>query len=53
MTTPQPEEPFFRESGAGPSVICLHATASSSGQWRALMDRLAGRFRVIAVDLYG
>ena len=43
----------FREAGAGPPVICLHSSASSSGQWRALMDRLADRFRVVAVDLYG
>lgn len=46
-------QPFFRESGAGPAVICLHANASTSGQWRPLMDRLADRFRVIAVDTYG
>ncbi len=43
----------FREAGAGSPVICLHSSASSSGQWRALMDRLADRFRVVAVDLYG
>lgn len=43
----------FREAGAGPPVICLHSSASSSGQWRALTDRLADRFRVVAVDLYG
>jgi pimeloyl-ACP methyl ester carboxylesterase len=49
----QPQAPFCREAGAGPSVVCLHSSASSSLQWRALMDRLAGRFRVIAVDLYG
>ena len=34
-------------------MVCLHSSASSSGQWRALMDRLSDRFRVIAVDLYG
>jgi pimeloyl-ACP methyl ester carboxylesterase len=34
-------------------VVCIHASASSSGQWRPLMDRLANRFRVLAVDLYG
>jgi pimeloyl-ACP methyl ester carboxylesterase len=45
--------PFFREAGTGPAVVCLHANASTSGQWRALMERLAGRFRVIAVDTYG
>lgn len=43
----------FREAGAGPPVVCLHSSASSSGQWRALMDRLSDRFRVIAADLYG
>jgi len=43
----------FREAGAGVGVVCLHASASSSTQWRPLMDRLASRFHVLAVDLYG
>jgi pimeloyl-ACP methyl ester carboxylesterase len=46
-------EPFFREVGAGPGVVCTHANASTSGQWRALMDLLAPRFRVLAPDSYG
>ena len=46
-------KPFWREAGAGPAVLCLHSNASACGQWRALMERLAGRFRVIAVDSYG
>ncbi|HEX6320287.1 MAG TPA: alpha/beta hydrolase [Burkholderiales bacterium] len=45
--------PYFREAGSGPAVVCLHSNASTSGQWRALMERLSGRFRVIAVDAYG
>jgi pimeloyl-ACP methyl ester carboxylesterase len=45
--------PYFRESGSGPAVVCLHASVSSSAQWRTFMERLAPRFRVIAVDLYG
>lgn len=45
--------PHFREAGSGPAVICLHSNASTSGQWRPLMERLSGRFRVIAVDAYG
>ena len=49
----QPQAPYFREVGAGTSVVCIHSSASSSGQWRTLMERLADRFRVIAVDLYG
>ena len=47
------EAPFFREAGEGPALVCLHANASTSGQWRPLMERLAGRYRVIAVDSYG
>lgn len=46
-------EPSFREAGTGPGVVCLHANASTSGQWRGLMDLLAPRFRVLAPDLYG
>jgi pimeloyl-ACP methyl ester carboxylesterase len=45
--------PFFREAGSGPGVVCLHANASSSGQWRALMDALAPKFHVLAADSYG
>ena len=44
---------FFREAGCGPAVVCMHSSASSSAQWRPLMDRLAGRFHTLAVDLYG
>ena len=45
--------PFFREVGEGPGVVCLHSNASSSGQWRGLMDQLAPKFRVLAPDSYG
>ncbi|HYD76443.1 alpha/beta hydrolase [Ramlibacter sp.] len=48
-----PISPYVREAGAGPAVLCLHANASHSGQWRSLMDQLAGRYRVFAVDTYG
>jgi pimeloyl-ACP methyl ester carboxylesterase len=50
MQTP---EPFIRESGTGPSVVCIHANAGTSGQWRALMDRLSPTHRVLAPDCYG
>jgi len=43
---------FFREAGEGPGVVCLHASASTSGQWSGLMDRLAPTYRVIAPDAY-
>ena len=45
--------PFFREVGTGPGVVCLHANASTSNQWRLLMDSLAPKFRVLAADSYG
>src|SRR5262245_38730370 len=45
-------EPFVREAGNGPGVVCIHANASTSGQWRGLMDLLAPRFRVFAPDSY-
>jgi pimeloyl-ACP methyl ester carboxylesterase len=46
-------EPSFREAGHGPGVVCLHANASTSGQWRGLLDFLAPRFHVLAPDSYG
>src|SRR5262245_51844878 len=46
-------EPFVREAGTGPGVVCVHANASTSGQWRGLMDRLAPKFHVFAPDSYG
>jgi pimeloyl-ACP methyl ester carboxylesterase len=45
--------PFVREAGSGPAVVCIHCNASSSGQWRPLMDLLAPRFHVLAPDTYG
>ncbi len=45
-------EPFFREAGIGPGVVCTHANASTSGQWRGLMELLAPKFRVLAPDSY-
>lgn len=44
---------FFREAGAGPGVVCLHSNASSSAQWRGLMELLAPKFHVLAPDSYG
>src|SRR6185503_5658603 len=43
----------FREAGSGPAVVCLHCSASTSGQWRPLIELLADRFHMIAPDLYG
>jgi pimeloyl-ACP methyl ester carboxylesterase len=46
-------EPFVRESGTGPAVVCIHANAGTSSQWRSLMELLAPRHRVLAPDCYG
>lgn len=48
-----PGRAFYREAGRGPAVVCVHASGSSSSQWRRLTERLAGRFHVLAADLYG
>lgn len=47
------DAPFFREAGEGPGVVCVHSNASSSSQWRALMESLAPRYHVLAPDTYG
>jgi len=44
---------FVRESGSGSAVLCLHSNASTSGQWRALIESLAPQRRVLAPDLLG
>ena len=36
-----------------PGVVCLHANASSSSQWRALTNRLAHGYRVFSPDTLG
>src|SRR4029453_17726912 len=50
MSNPQP---FVREAGTGPPVVCIHANASSSAQWRSLMELLSPTHRILAPDCYG
>ena len=45
--------PYVREAGVGPGVVCIHSNASSSTQWRGLMDLLSSDYCVIAPDSYG
>jgi pimeloyl-ACP methyl ester carboxylesterase len=45
--------PYVREAGSGPGVICIHSNASSSAQWRGLMDMLSPNHLVLAPDSYG
>jgi pimeloyl-ACP methyl ester carboxylesterase len=53
FTTVAIPETFVREAGSGPGVVCIHANASNSGQWRGLMEDLAPHFHVLAADSYG
>ncbi|MGA0599106.1 alpha/beta fold hydrolase [Caulobacter sp. KR2-114] len=46
---------FFREAGPkdAPAVLLLHGFPSSSHQYRGLIERLSGKYRVLAPDLPG
>ena len=50
---PPAARPHVRAAGQGPGVICLHSNASSSSQWRGLIERLAPRWQVLAPDSWG
>jgi pimeloyl-ACP methyl ester carboxylesterase len=54
MLPMQTPTPFVREAGhAGTPVVLLHSSASSSSQWRLLMEQLSPSHRVLAPDLRG
>ena len=44
---------FFRTSGNGENIVCLHSSLASSRQWSGLMEKLQDSYRITAVDLYG
>ena len=44
---------FCRDEGAGPGVILGHSSTDSGGQWRSIIERLAGRYRLVAPDHLG
>ena len=44
----------LRRAGAdGPLVVCVHCSASHSGQYKPYFDALSGRYRMVAPDLHG
>jgi pimeloyl-ACP methyl ester carboxylesterase len=43
----------YLEEGKGEPVVLLHSSGSSAAQWRALVERLRVRYRILAPDLYG
>lgn len=45
--------PGYLSVGQGPTVVMLHSSLSSSGQWRDLIRRLRGSAQCLTMDLYG
>jgi magnesium chelatase accessory protein len=43
----------LQDLGDGPVVLLVHGTGASTHSWAGVMPLLAGRFRVVAVDLPG
>lgn len=43
----------FTADGSGTPVVLLHSSVSGNRQWRRLAQDLKGRFRVLALNLYG
>ena len=41
------------DMGTGPTLLLLHGTGASTHSWRGMIEPLANRFRVIALDLPG
>lgn len=43
----------YLDQGSGPTVLLVHSASGSNRQWRHLVETLASRYRVIAVNLFG
>jgi pimeloyl-ACP methyl ester carboxylesterase len=43
----------YLDAGAGPAVVLLHSSASGYRQWHGLIEELRGRYRFLAVNLFG
>ena len=41
------------EAGAGPAVVLLHGNPDNADEWRLVIERLAARYRCIAIDFPG
>jgi pimeloyl-ACP methyl ester carboxylesterase len=50
---PQPNNFGFFDEGRGEPVTLLHASLASKRQWRKLQQLLAGRYRLLGLDLLG
>jgi pimeloyl-ACP methyl ester carboxylesterase len=43
----------YVEAGNGPPVVLVHSSAAGHRQWHKLMEELGGRYRLIAINLFG
>ena len=43
----------YRQAGTGPLLVLVHGLAGTMGTWKAVVDELATRCTVVAVDLPG
>jgi len=43
----------YIDDGQGELVVLVHSSVSGNRQWRALMEALKDRYRVLAINLYG
>ena len=43
----------YADTGSGPAVVVVHSSASGHRQWQSLVEALRGRYRLIAVNLFG
>jgi len=41
------------DDGQGQPVVLIHSSVSANRQWRALIDALKDRYRVLAINLFG
>ena len=47
------ESTFFFEAGTGSNVVLVHGNGDEADTWRHVLPALAGKYRVIALDLPG
>jgi len=43
----------YIDAGCGPTVLLIHSSVSGNRQWRALIEALSSRYRVLAPNLFG
>lgn len=43
----------YIDAGSGPAVLLVPSTASGNRQWRALIEAASGRFRFLAMNMFG